>query len=79
MADVTDLEQKLKNDAANEMFAQHVLVLVRCLVDAARDGRSHMSHDNQKDCLGCAAVKAGIEFMKQMKAKHDIQERELLI
>lgn len=49
-------------DAAERQFVD----MVRRLVAAARDGRPHLSHEGGSTCMGCRAVREGLNFIHFM-------------
>lgn len=58
----TDGSNSDVQDAAERQFVD----MVRRLVAAARDGRPHLSHDGGATCMGCRAVREGLNFVHFM-------------
>lgn len=51
-----------RQDAAERQFVD----LVRRLIAAAKEGRPHLSHEGGATCLGCRAVRDGMNFVHFM-------------
>ncbi len=56
-------------DAIQDAAERQITDMIRRLIAAARDGRAHLSHEDGANCLGCRAVRQGIEFVKAMSSE----------
>jgi len=59
------------SDARQSAAEQNFVDMVRRLCEAARDGRAHLSHEGGSTCMGCRAVREGLNFVHLMSVDED--------
>lgn len=59
---------------AMELAEASIVDLVRKLIEAAKDGRAHMSHEDGASCFGCIAVRDALNFVYLMTRNREEEQ-----
>lgn len=65
---------EIVEQASQDAAETAIVDLVRKLVEAAKDGRAHMSHEDGATCMGCIAVRDGLNFVYLMTRDKDAEQ-----
>lgn len=67
------MNQPPTNDDVQDAAERQFVDMTRRLIAAARDGRAHLSHEGAATCLGCRAVREGLNFIHFMTSEGEGQ------